>query len=458
MSCTYPKKIESYETGKVVFQIQPAFSQLRELITRVHGEIPIDLEIANGKRYLFISYDQSYLTHGLHKYPAKFFPELPRWLIRKYSEEKEWVLDPFTGSATVNVECLLQKRHSVGIDIDPFSNFLARVKVTPLDTGKLEDAYFYIKKGIDNYKNNMPSEEQIPKFPYRDNWFNKYILQELAYIKQLILSTEEKRLLDFKKAKDRSIRNFFLICFSSIIRAVSNADDNCTRTVIRKKLNKVVSEEEALQKFEKAIDTQVPRMIEFSTACPQKITCKIPDNQDARDIKYPKGFFKLAITSPPYVNAVDYPRTHQLEMYWLGIAKGSLAPIKRMHVGTETVYSSECEQLHGMGIDIIDSVLEKIYQKDKRRSYILYKFLIDMQENLVSVKKVLKPGGKYVVVIGNNQMRGYVVESWKYLMEIADRVGYRIKECFGSEIINHFIKVPREERINTDWVIVLEKP
>jgi len=54
-------------------------------------------------------------------------------------------------------------------------------------------------------------------------------------------------------------------------------------------------------------------------------------------------------------------------------------------------------------------------------------------------------------------MRGYLVESWKYLMEIAERVGFKIHCFFASEIIKHFIKVPREERINTDWVIVLEK-
>lgn len=105
-------------------------NEFREKIIRVDGDIPTNLPVNNGDRFLFISYDQSVLTHGLHKYPAKFFPELPRWLIRRYSKEREFVLDPFSGSGTTNVEALLLRRNSFGIDVDPFSRFLSKVKVT----------------------------------------------------------------------------------------------------------------------------------------------------------------------------------------------------------------------------------------------------------------------------------------------------------------------------------------
>jgi len=294
-------------------------NEFGEVITKVDGEIPVDLEVKDGDRFLFISYDQSVLTHGLHKYPAKFFPELPRWLIYKYSNEKDWVIDPFAGSGTANLECLLARRNSVGIDVDPFSKFLARVKVTPLKVEPLQQAHIWLKKRISEYESNIPLEKEFPQFPYRDNWFNRYIIEELTFLKKIIYELERKVLLGLEKNEANKIRNFFLICFSSIIRAVSNADDNCTRTVIRKKLNKRVNKGDALKKFIRAIDVNVPKMTMFSEICPTDVKVDIPDKNDARDIKYPENFFQLAITSPPYVNAVDYPRTHQLEMYWLGI-------------------------------------------------------------------------------------------------------------------------------------------
>ncbi|MBC8147872.1 MAG: hypothetical protein H8E98_07815 [Bacteroidetes bacterium] len=88
-------------------------NEFGEKLTRIDGNIPIDLEIKNGQRFLFISYDQSRYSHGIHKYPAKFFPELPRWLIQRYSNENDIILDPFTGSGTTNVEALLSNRNSI---------------------------------------------------------------------------------------------------------------------------------------------------------------------------------------------------------------------------------------------------------------------------------------------------------------------------------------------------------
>jgi hypothetical protein len=165
----------------------------------------------------------------------------------------------------------------------------------------------------------------------------------------------------------------------------------------------------------------------------------------------------LALTSPPYINAVDYPRTHQLESYWLGLANGSLTPQKKLHIGTESVISSEYNDFHVTGIDSIDLVLYNIFKIDKRRAYIAFKYFEDMRQNLIEVNRVLKPGARYVIVVGNNKIRGHVVENWKYLMEMSQYLDFEIENYFGSEIIKHFIKVPREERINTDWVLILRK-
>ena len=418
-----------------------------ENIVQVDGEIPVDLPTQDGDRFLFLSHDQSHLTHGLHKYPAKFFPELPRWLIKRYSQENNIILDPFTGSGTTNVEALLAKRNSVGIDVDPFSRFIAKVKVTPLSENTLKSAQKKLFESILNYHSSLISESDLPNFPYRDNWFNKEILFELTYLRKQVqqLDTQDE------------VKDFFRVCLSSIIRSVSNADDNCTRTVIRKKLNKSVKPSDALNKFAKSVMKKAPKMVAFSENYPSDITVIFPDDMDARNIKFEEVFFDFAITSPPYVNAVDYPRTHQLEMYWLGFAQDSLTALKKQNVGTESVSASDYKTLHQIGVSDADTIIQNIYEKDPRRAYIAFKYLNDMRKNLIEVFKVLRKGGRYVVVVGNNRIRGHLFESWKYLMPMAEKVGFRVENYFGSEIIKHFIKVPREERINTDWILVLKK-
>lgn len=418
-----------------------------ESIIRVDGDIPINLPTKDGDRFLFISHDQSFLTHGLHKYPAKFFPELPRWLIKRYSQADDWILDPFTGSGTTNVEALLSRRNSVGIDVDPFSRFISKVKVTPLVEKRLKSAQKVLLDAIFNYHPSLIVESDLPEFPYRDNWFNKEILLELTYLKKQIESIDT----------DVPIKDFFKVCLSSIIRAVSNADDNCTRTVIRKKLNKLVRPRDVLNRFIKALHVKVPKIVAFSENYPSGLTVDFPADMDARHIKYETNYFDLALTSPPYVNAVDYPRTHQLEMYWLGFAQDSLTALKKQNVGTESVSASHYKVRHEIGVSEADRVIANIFEIDPRRAFIAFKYLEDMRKNLNEVYKVLREGSRYVIVVGNNRIRGHLFENWKYLMPIAEDIGYEVETYFGSEIIKHFIKVPRGERINTDWILVLKK-
>lgn len=418
-----------------------------ESIVRVDGNIPVDLPAKEGDRFLFISRDQGFLTHGLHKYPAKFFPELPRWFIKRYSKENERILDPFAGSGTTNVEALLSRRNSVGIDVDPFSRFISKVKVTPLAETELKSARKSLLDAILNYRPSLVVESDLPDFPYRDNWFNKEILMELTYLKKHIQALD---------AND-TVKDFFKVCFSSIIRSVSNADDNCTRTVIRKKLKKLVRPSDALNRFAKALLVKVPKMVAFSQNYPSGITAHFPQDMDARNIMYASNYFDLALTSPPYVNAVDYPRTHQLEMYWLNFAQDSLTHLKKQNVGTESVSARDYKLRHELGIPEADRVIESIFEADPRRAFIAFKYLDDMRKNLAEVYKVLRKGGRYIIVVGNNRIRGQLFENWKYLMPIAEKIGFAVETYFGSEIIKHFIKIPRGARINTDWILVLQK-
>lgn len=368
-------------------------------------------------------------------------------MIKKYTNKNDIVLDPFGGSATTSIESLLNNRNSVSVDVDPFAQFLAKVKTTKLNNKELEIYTNLLIKRITEFKISKDLNEYIPDFPYRDNWFNKEIIYELAYIKKSIAELDVS--ID--------LSNFFLAVFSSIIRTVSNADNNCTRTVIRKKLNKQIYPSLALTKFVENLLLYKSRIEEFNKYAPDNVETEIATDSDARNLKYPNNYFDFAITSPPYVNAVDYPRTHQLEMYWLEIENGSLTPLKKKYIGTESVNAKLYKELHLVNVKEADDVLKSIYKIDKRRAYIAYKFLSDMEKNIQEVCRTIKRGCRYVIVIGNNKIRGYNFKSWKYLIEIAERNNFKLEKYFGSEIIKHFIKIKRDERINTDWVIILRK-
>ena len=53
-----------------------------------------------------------------NNYHGNFVPQIPDHLIRRYTEEGDIVLEPFTGSGTTLYECERLKRNYIGFDIN----------------------------------------------------------------------------------------------------------------------------------------------------------------------------------------------------------------------------------------------------------------------------------------------------------------------------------------------------
>jgi hypothetical protein len=134
-----------------------------------------------------------------------------------------------------------------------------------------------------------------------------------------------------------------------------------------------------------------------------------------------------------------------------------LAEAKRQHIGTEVVRAADYRELHRYGLPALDAQVAELYAIDPRRAYVVYRYFVDMEANFREVRRVLRPGARYVVVVGNNLIRGREVPTHRYLMSVAERAGFQVETYFASEVIRHFIKVPRKERISMDWVLVFRR-
>ena len=409
-------------------------------INEIDGDIPVDLNIPNNSEILVIGEDQNWATHGIHKYPAKYIPEFPRWAIKKFSKKGELIIDPFSGSGTTNIEAMLQGRKSYSLDVDPLAILLTKVKTTPLNLKKLNESS---EKLLNNIKETK-TPKRVPNFKNRDHWFKKEVTQKLSIIKESI-----------EKEENEDIKDFFKVNLSAIVRVCSNADLGSHKPCVRKGINRRIPE--PIDKFEKTLKENIKGMKEFVENLPEKYHPSGLISKDALDIKLENNSVKLAVTSPPYINALDYARTHKLEYYWLEFFKGSLVELKKDFVGTEQVYAKQYKEFHTLEIEELDSLMEKIYNKDPKRAYIVYKYYIDMEQNLKEIYRVLEDGGKYVIFIGNNQIRGYTVENYKFIKDIAKKVGFKLYNYFKSGIINHYIPFDRAEKIDKDHVLVLEK-
>ncbi|MCK4250339.1 modification methylase [candidate division WOR-3 bacterium] len=407
-------------------------------------EIPSDVDF--NSVFEITTNNVSYFTHGFFKYPCKFIPQIPRWAILKYTNEKDYVLDTFAGSGTTLVEAVLHKRYGLGVDFDKLSQLLCKTKTTGLSQKQI--AY------IDNFNKNVFKKGTISPSAFKPDlhnihhWFSRNNIIQLSHLKEKIHKV-------YLRIKDKKVYNFLLVCFAATIRKCSYADDNSPKPYVSSRfIKKPLMAREA---FTKVCSSYLKRIDSFKT---KKLGRAMIIAEDARNINAPKyaGKVALAVTSPPYINAFDYVRSLRLENAWLDYyGDSNILKFKRRQVGTEIIPSEiYCHKTKPTGHRKLDSLLHQIYKKDRKRAHIVKKFFEDMDSTLIEVHKLLKNKSHYVMVIGANRIRGINIPTHEILIDYAINRGFKLHNLFSYIIKNRYLRIPRSGRggiIKRDWVI-----
>ncbi len=414
---------------------------------------PVDLSDEFRK---YIGKQVSYATHGIHKYPAKFIPQIPRFCIESFSKEEDVVLDPFMGSGTTLLESYILGRESYGIDIHPLARMIAKVKTSPMDPTHLSRVAERLLDGIRS--DDCDNSSLIPDIPNRDHWFRPEVLGNLATIKKHVW-----------RIRSGPTQDFFKICFSSIIRKMSNSDADSLIpevTSFRKKLDEQGKTSfDVLSKFEntvgnKLLDAEglwkISQEVQKDFRNPPTINII---GRDARAIDMEDSSVDLAVTSPPYASAVHYVSVHKLEMFWLDLLD-DMARLDGQVVGTSRAYVREYRPWEPKTrVPELKRVLTELIENEKKSAYIVYKYFDDMRRNLCEINRVLHRNGIYCMVVGENTFRKVRIPTYLILARIASQCGYELKGTYVYDVINRHLDIPRwnDSRIERDYILVLQR-
>lgn len=152
--------------------------------------------------------DTAYITHGYHRYPAKFIPQIVSRLLEKYTKIGDLVVDSFGGCGTTLVESKVMGRPSVGVGINPVAALITKAKITPINPVKVEKTFVTLKERIENYSKN--TKVKAPEHERIDYWFGPEEKRKLAFI-----------FAEISKLKDRDVKDFFYCGFSNILKNCS---------------------------------------------------------------------------------------------------------------------------------------------------------------------------------------------------------------------------------------------
>lgn len=408
----------------------------------------------------FEGYNTLYATHGLHPYAAKCPPQLVKYALRYFSRRGERVLDPMVGSGTTLVEAKLLGREGIGIDIDPVARLIARVKCKALDDIAIGKAMANLDLRMRN--NGQPEESggetiQLPDFPKREYWFTdevtKSLTQLASYIRDVEMSAE--------------VREFFWVGFTSLILArtsVANARDIVHS---RHHFLQHSTIPDVFKKFQGRVITMRKQMLDFASRLPRNPQNAVVISGDARRLDQEDESIDLVFTSPPYVTALDYTRSHFLAVGWLESELGLNVDEYRKravdYVGTERQPSlKRDDSIDVEEIRSLRSVLNVLRTNAPAQALLTERYFVDMYKVMTEMYRVLRPRKHAVIVVCPSHIRKVDVPSHKILMEMGKVAGFEAKRCYSRVIdvrkrLLPFAKNSVGNRMSTEYVLLFQR-
>lgn len=346
----------------------------------------------------------------VHPFPARMAPELALDKIELLTKPGATVLDPMCGSGTVVRLATESSRVPIGVDLDPLAVIItrtachgSRAKNLGERAEALVDRACRLGGQLPDWIKKDPETSEFVKY-----WFAPQQAADLARLARVLIdapATADPLRVAVSRLIVTKEQGASLARDTSHSRPHRVADDN----------NYDVFEEfvKSAKKLESLIDTT-------RTVHRPKIR-----RADARSL----GFIKrssvdLVVTSPPYLNAIDYLRGHKMSLVWMGWTVGTLRELRGEAIGVERRKDDIAPDVRTS----VEAAIPRIDDLPDRWQGIVFRFGHDMDRLARSLARVTKPQGHLVMVVANSQLKSVTISNAAICAGAVERHGFEVVE------------------------------
>lgn len=348
----------------------------------------------------------------IHPFPARMASELV-WNELPDSQPSLRILDPMAGSGTTLVTAKLRGHEAIGFDRDPLAVLIARSWLTNVKPKETEAKASEVLTRARSRAYHMLLSDAYPRAADAETKaFVRYWFDNINRIQLAALSESISRL------HDASLRNLMWCAFSRLIitkqSGVSRAMDISHSRPHRSYDHAPIK---AFDNFERAVK-QIVKASPFSSAHLNHTPASV-NFADARQLPTEDSSVDMVITSPPYLNAIDYIRGHKFSLIWMGHSIQKLRGVRATNVGTEVIGKPESDDV---STEHIMSLMCSVDTLANRHAGMLRQYVRDMRGVLSETKRVLRSGGKAIFVVGNCNIRDTFIKNSNCIEGIASEL------------------------------------
>lgn len=336
----------------------------------------------------------------VHPFPARMAPELALAALNELPSGSI-VLDPMAGSGTVLRQAIDLGHRAVGIDTDPLAVLMARVWTTGLTS---EDLNRELRLLLDDVAN---VDLRIHRLPWVSSdhetsdfiryWFGDEQRRALGRIAYVLHRRRMARLGDRRRAAVEALT----VALSRII-VTKEPCASLARDTSHSRPHKVIdsSDFDVFSGFERSVGTIAERIRSDHRGLAHV------EQGDARDIPLRASAVDAVVTSPPYLNAIDYMRGHRLSLVWFGFQLEQLRNIRGASIGAERASESNSK-----AIDAVCSEMVSVKLLPRRFQAMVQRYACDLIAMTSEITRVLKKGGVATLVVGNSCLRDVFIRN-----------------------------------------------
>lgn len=362
--------------------------------------------------------------HRWYYYKEGFSPSLVDNAINTLElTSTDLIVDPFNGSGTVTLTAAMRGIKSFGFEVNPFTDFIAKTKVTNGNLMTFDNACYDILLAVNEQKKSpLLTFSTFSEYSKKAKWlFNSDVLNSFEGGMSKLNQIGDKHIADIVKLS---------LIGSAMDNSNARRDGKCLR--YKNNWQQLNFDKESF------IKTLEKRLLIIREDLSKNCKLRIPKIicGDSRRVLREKlsENFSLCITSPPYLNTFDYTDIYRPELF-LGNFVSSMEELYNLRLTTirshvQAKWEKPTQTNFGSLYDVAfkEIIKRKEHLMHKHIPLMIQAYFEDMQNILLTLRKKARENAELWLVVSTSAYAGVEIPVDMIIAEIGNKVGWYLKE------------------------------
>ena len=367
------------------------------------------------------------MIRTVHPFPARMGPDLAIDRLKRIGKPSV-VLDPMAGSGTVLRHATELGHQAIGRDLDPLAILMSKVWTTPVDRALVERRLSRLLKvaaGAEAKSQSLPwIDDDAETRAFTEFWFGEAQRKDLRRLASALQTGMPRA----RNEQDHAAMNVLRLGLSRII-ITKDSGASLGRDISHSRPHKVTDSTayQVIPGYSLAVQQILDRLT--SNMPPGRATVEIGDARRMANVA--KKSVDIVLTSPPYLNAIDYMRGHRLSLVWLGHTLGELRRTRAVSVGSER--GPEVAGRRHEFYPILNALgeIDRLPIGDIR---MVERYAEDIYRLMAEMARVLRPDGRIFLVVGNSCLRKVFISNSDGFIAAGRMIGLRLTRQVEREL------------------------